>query len=303
MRIAIDLRPLMSGKISGVEVYIKNMLETLFELDKKNEYILWYNTFKKVDTSYFPKNYPNVTLKRTRIPNKILNFSLSLLRWPKIDSLINKKIDFLWVPDPRPAPVSIKCKKLITFHDLSFENFKYAFNFKTRIWHRILRPKKEAEEADHIIAVSQFTKNQLIDEYDIQPDKITVVYESAGDNLKPLPIPRSFELIQRKYNLPERYFLCLSTLEPRKNIEGVIRVYKEWQAETNANVALVIAGKRYPQIFAHTNIQKNSLIHLPGFIEEEDKGLLYQHALAFLILLFTRVLAYLSWRRCNVVLQ
>lgn len=282
MRIAIDLRPLMSGKVSGVEVYIINMLHALFKADTKNKYILWYNTYKDIDISHFPKDYPNVEVKRSRIPNKLLNLSLSLFRWPKIDKLIDSKIDVIWVPDPRPTPVSPGVKKVVTFHDLSFEDFKYSFNFKTRFWHKILRPKKEAVEANAIISVSQFTKGQLIDHYDINPDKIHVVYESASDTLNPLSIPKSFEIIQRKYHLPERYFLALSTLEPRKNISGIINAYISWQEETNSNVALVVAGKRYPEIFSDLVIKDHPSIITPGFIEEEDKAFLYQHALAFL---------------------
>jgi glycosyltransferase involved in cell wall biosynthesis len=285
MKIAIDLRPLMSGKISGVEVYIKSMLEALFELDTKHEFILWYNAFKPIDTGYFPKIPENVKLIRTRIPNKLFNLSLSLLRWPKLDKLIGKRtggIDALWVPDPRPAPVSKNCKKVITFHDLSFEDFRYSFNLKTRFWHKILRPKKEAVEADMIVAVSEFTKGQLTDEYGVAPEKIKVIYEAAAPHLKPLDLPKSFELIKRKYRLPKEYFLCLSTLEPRKNIAGIIDVYLAWQESTRVDVGLVIAGKEYPGIFNETRIKKHPNIHLTGFIEEEDKALLYQHALAFL---------------------
>lgn len=282
MKIAIDLRPLMAGKISGVEVYIKSMLETLFEANTGHEFVLWYNAFKKVDTSHFPKLPKNAKLLRTRIPNKLFNLSLSLLRWPKLDKLIGKGIDMLWVPDPRPAPVSKSCKKVITFHDLSFEDFKYSFNFKTRLWHKILRPKKEAMEADSIIAVSEFTKSQLIEEYGIGKSKIKVIYEAAGDHLKPLDLPKGFELIERKYKLPASYFLCLSTLEPRKNTAGIIEAYLAWQEDTKVDVGLVIAGKKYPGIFSETRLKEHPNIHLTGFIDEEDKALLYQHALAFL---------------------
>lgn len=282
MRIAIDCRPLMSGKISGVEVYIVNMLKALFEADQKNEYVLWYNNFRSVDVSNWPTQYPNVTLRRTRIPNKLFNLSLSLLRWPKIDRLIGGKIDVLWVPDPRPAPVSKMCKKVVTFHDLSFEDFKYSFTFKTRLWHKILRPRREAREADHLIAVSHFTKSQLVEEYGIDPTKITVIYEAAAPHLKPLNMPKSFEIIHRKYKLPNQYFLCLSTLEPRKNIKGVIEAYLDWQREVKHPVALVIAGKKYPEIFAHVPLAQHPSILMTGFIDEEDKALVYQHALAFL---------------------
>lgn len=272
----------MSGKISGVEVYIKSMLEALFEQKTKHKFILWYNAFKEIDTSHFPEFPKNVKLVRTRIPNKLFNLSLSLLRYPKLDKLIGKGIDVLWVPDPRPAPVSKACKKVITFHDLSFEDFKHSFNFKTRLWHRILRPKKEAMEAGKIIAVSKFTKNQLIDEYGIDKAKIRVIYEAAGDRLRPLNMPKSFEIIRRKYDLPENYFLCLSTLEPRKNTVGIIEAYLSWQERTKVQVGLVIAGRRYPEIFSETKLKKHSNIHMTGFIDEEDKALLYQHALAFI---------------------
>jgi glycosyltransferase involved in cell wall biosynthesis len=282
MRIAIDLRPLMAGKISGVEVYIENMLKSLFEQDQKNEYILWYNAFKKVDTSHFPKGGANVKLVRTRIPNKILNIFMSILRWPKVDRLIGGKIDVLWVPDPRPAPVSKACKKVVTFHDLSFEDFKYSFNFKTRLWHKILRPGLEAKEAETIIAVSDFTRTRVMDEYGIDSSKIKVIHEAAADSLQPLHFAKSFEIIRRKYDLPEEYFLCLSTIEPRKNTEGIIRAYLEWQEGNDADVALVIAGKEHPEIFSDMRIKKHPLIKFPGFIDEADKALLYQHALAFL---------------------
>lgn len=281
MRIAIDLRPLMSGKITGVEVYIKSMLEAIFEYDQENEYVLWYNAFKKIDTHYFPTNYPNVRLVRTRIPNKLFNLTLSILRWPKIDKLIGGNIDILWVPDPRPAPVSKSCKKITTFHDLSFEDFKYSFNFKTRLWHKLLRPRKEALEADKIISVSEFTKRQLMEEYAIPEKKIQVILEAASDKLKPLDLPKGFELMARKYNLPSEYFLCLSTLEPRKNTRGVIETYIEWQRETDAEICLVVAGKRYPEIFTSFKLADHPKICFPGFIDEEDKALLYQYAQGF----------------------
>ena len=282
MKIAIDLRPLMAGKISGGEVYMTSMLKALFEEDKENEYVLWYNTFKDINTSHFPVDYCNVTLKRTRIPNKILNIFLSILRWPKVDRMIGKGINILWVPDPRPAPVSKECKKIITFHDLSFEDFKSSFKRKTRLWHRVVRPKKEAEEANGIIAVSKFTKGQLVDEYGIDPEKITVIYEAAPEHLKPDNSPEEFARIQKKYNLPNRYFLCLSTLELRKNIAGAIHGYIEWRRNTEADVDLVIAGKKHLSIFNDLSLKKYPSIHMTGFIDEKDKGILYQNALAFL---------------------
>ncbi|MBI5412608.1 glycosyltransferase family 4 protein [Candidatus Peregrinibacteria bacterium] len=282
MRIAIDLRPLMSGKTTGVEMYMHNLLHALFQMDRKNEYVLWYNGFKTIDISHFPVGYPNVTLKRTRIPNKILNFCMSFLRWPKVDRLLGGNIDLLWVPDPRPAPISKKCKKVVTFHDLSFEEFNYTFSLRARLWHRVLRPKKEAGEANHLIAVSHFTKNQLHEIYGIPEEKITVIHEAAPEHLRGTRIPKLFEILRRKYKLPVHYVLALSTIELRKNVHGAIRAFVEWQEETHADVSLVVAGIAHPAIFKDVPMEAHLKLFFPGFIQEEDKAALYQHALCFL---------------------
>lgn len=272
----------MSGKISGVEVYIQEVLKAIFEQGSEHEFVLWTNASRRIDFSHLGWRYPRVHFKHTRIPNILLNLSTSLFRWPKIDRLIGGKIDVLWVPNLAPAPVSEKVRKVITFHDLSFVDFAHAFSFKARLWHRLIRPKKEALEAAHLIAVSFFTKQRLVEEYGIPESRIAVTYEAAADHLKPLSIPRSFDLVRRKYNLPERYFLCLSTLEPRKNIAGVIQAYLQWHQEVKSDVKLVIAGAKHPQIFARYKLQHHPDVIMTGFVEEADKALLYQHALAFL---------------------
>ena len=172
----------MAGNTSGVEIYIKNLLEELFQLDQKNHYILWWNSHKNV-----VKNIPvfegsNISQISTKIPNKLLNLSLSFFNYPKIDQWIgkkiNRKIDIVFVPDPRPTPVSKNCKKIMTFHDLSFEYYKDTFSFTTRLWHKVLKPKKEAKTAWKIIAVSKNTKNDLVKTYQVSPKKIAVIYEA-----------------------------------------------------------------------------------------------------------------------------
>lgn len=280
MRIAIDLRPLMGGKISGVEVYTESMLHALLKQDTQNEYILFYTGYRRHDFSRFAKHYSNVRLRHIRIPNKILNLCFSLLRWPKVDRLLGGA-DVLWVPDPRPTPVSKTCRKISTFHDLSFEDFKPSFSLKTRLWHKVLRPKKEAKEAHHIIAVSQFTKTRLTEEYGIPDEKITVIYEAAGDVLRPMGLPKLFDVVKRKYQLPDQYFLCLSTLEPRKNIPAVIKAFLNWKAHTPNPYKLVVAGKAEPAIFKTLDLEHHPDVHLTGFVDEADKALLYEYARAF----------------------
>lgn len=283
MKIVIDLRPLMSGKVSGVEVYIESMLKALFSFDQENEYILWYNSFKNVDISHFPIGYKNVSIKRTYVPNKILNFFLSFLRFPKLDRLVGKDVDIFWVPDPRPAPVSKGCKKIITVHDLSPLDYKAGFNWKTQLWHKLLRFETEFKEASTLVAVSQFTKSRIAHHFPDFSEKTAVIYEAVPDfktAFKPL------EDLQEKYKLPKNYLLSLSTLEPRKNIEGLLKGYIHYYDSAQNPLDLVIAGTECPSIFADLDLKAHPNIHFIGFVKPEDKFYLYHYAKVFLYLSF-----------------
>ena len=89
MKIGIDVRCLAEGRRTGVEEYALNLLQHLFELDKKNNYVLFFNSWrvKMPDFSWIEK-YSNVKIKKFNFPNKILNFSFWYLGWPKIDRMI-----------------------------------------------------------------------------------------------------------------------------------------------------------------------------------------------------------------------
>ena len=79
MKIAIDLRSLSSGNVSGVENYTMNLAENLLSLDRQNQYSLFYNSFEQKPPEDF--RHVNSRLLYTRIPNKILNLCLKMNYW------------------------------------------------------------------------------------------------------------------------------------------------------------------------------------------------------------------------------
>ena len=89
MKICIDIRCLAEGRRTGVEEYTRYLLDNLFSIDKKNKYVLFLNSWKKtkLDFSWLEK-YPNVSVKKFRFPNKILNLMFWYLGWPKIDRMV-----------------------------------------------------------------------------------------------------------------------------------------------------------------------------------------------------------------------
>jgi len=296
MNIVIDVRPLMEGKLSGIEVYIINLLNELFKIDHKNNYILFANASKDVTSKIPIFQNKNVTVIQTRIPNKILNLTLSLLRYPKLDKLILKhikkhhknlqetnKIDLFFMPDLRPSALSKSVTKITTIHDLSFFHFKNFFSQKTKIWYKLVNPKREIKNSHKLIAVSTFTKNDLIESFKILPQKITVIYEAVSEKFAEQINSKDFENIKKLYHLPAKYYLFLSTIEPRKNIQNLIKgfiIYK--RLHPNDSTKLVIAGSANPKIFSKVALNQHEDILFPGFIHEENKASIIKNAEVFL---------------------
>lgn len=300
MNIAIDIRPLMEGKLSGIEVYTTHLLRELLKMDRNNTYILFANAAKSLGTRIPEFKEKNVTVVQTRIPNKILNAGLCFLRYPKLDKLImrhlrkhpslvpenmgGRSIDLFFLPDLRPCALSKNVTKITTIHDLSFVHFKKFFSRKTRLWYKLMKPLREIRTSDRLIAVSSFTKEDLVRTYGIPEEKITVIHEGIEESFCKNLDEKAFQHIRRRYNLPEKYYLFLSTLEPRKNIHNLVKgfmIYKLLNRKDNAK--LVLAGAKNPKIFSKVVMKElHPDIMFTGFIDEEDKESVIKHAAAFL---------------------
>jgi len=296
MTIGVDIRVLARGTRTGVEEYTINLLSHLLPLSvrqaglqPKINYRLFYNAYQKVKLGYPWLSSANVQLKDFRIPNRLFFFSARYFNQPKVDKLI-KGISVYFNPHFFVAPLSEKCRKVVTFHDLSFEHYPEFFSWRKRLWQNFLMDARgEAQRADKIIAVSQSTKEDLVKLYGIEPKKIKVIYSGIGSQFKiKNSESRIKQKIKEKYNLPEKFILYFGTIEPRKNIIGLIKAFELLKAKfqiPNSKFKLVIAGAKgwlYQDIFRTARESKYSReIIFTGFVEEEDKPYLYNLAELF----------------------
>jgi glycosyltransferase involved in cell wall biosynthesis len=247
-------------------------VRALIKYGKKHKFFLWTNSHKKLPK--MPKF--NAKIIHTKIPNRLLNLSMSLFRYPKVEDLIDVDIDAVFLPDLRPCPT--KHKKYITIHDLSFIHFKDTFSLKSRFWHKILRVKKEISESKRIFTPSEFTKNDIKNTLKINAKKIKIIYEGGGENFAKKS-QKKIEKIRKKYNLPNKFLLSLSTLEKRKNLKTLIKAFLKSSCK---DLYLVLAGQKNNSIFAELNLPKNERVIFTGFIPEEDKNALYSASFAFI---------------------
>lgn len=208
MNIAIDGRALQDQPWTGVGYYTYNLLRALFEIDKDNGYHIFFNAFGKLDVPEF-KEFSNVTIHRFKWPNKLLNLSIKVRQRPKMDQLINA--DVFFIPNINFCAFSFDTKVVSVAHDLYFEHFPEYAKFKTRLWHKAIKPKALFEKSKQVIAVSEHTKGDLTETYGIPQKKISVVYPGVSQ----------MQIANRG-----SYILYFGALETRKNIAGLIEAYE-----------------------------------------------------------------------------
>ncbi len=290
MKIGIDARCLLSGKKSGVEEYTYQIIKNVLKQDKKNQYILFLNSGKKKPLNWkWIDDFSNVKIKFFRWPNRLLNFLFWYFRFPFIDKMLGG-IDVFWAPNLNFWGLSKSVKFVLTLHDLSFEYYPETFHWKRRLWRFFINPRSSVCKADKIIVVSQSTKDDLVNFYKVPSQKIKVIPSGIDTKYKVLD-RNDFQLIKikEKYQIPFNFIFFLGTIEPRKNIESIIKAYELLRQEKNSELdkyKLVIAGNsgwKAKKIFKtiQNSVYKRDIFFI-GEVDEKDKIYLYNLASLFI---------------------
>lgn len=277
----------MSPHRTGVGEYTYELLNALFSFDRKNEYFLFYNSYTDV-SQYIPKwQYDNVQYDATHWPNKIFNTSIKLFQKPFFDTIKDQKIkrskgfDYWFSSNLNFTALSPHVKHILTIHDLSFEFFPDCFSLKQRAWHQLVKPKEQCRRADIILTPSENTKRDVVEYYGVPEEKVRVIYPGLGRQFT-VHSSQFIGGIKEKYHLPEKFILFLGTIEPRKNIEGIIEAFKNASELRTMNYELIIAGSlgwKYRHVMKL--IERTPGVLYIGYIDESDKPALYQLADVF----------------------
>ncbi len=290
MRIGIDIRSLAAGRRTGVEEYTIGLLQELFRIGSEHTYVLFFNAWGRGEPDLsWAQRFPHVTIKRFRIPNKLLNLCLWYLKRPRLDRLIGG-VDVFFMPNLNFAALSREVKLIVTAHDLSFEFFPEMFAWRQRLWHFAVNFRSLLRRADAVIAVSASTKDDLVTRYGIAASKIHVIL--SGIDARFAPADRndvSLLAVQEKYQLPYKFILYLGTIEPRKNLGALLSAFEAFQREAvgeeMSRYELVLAGRpgwKYEELFqAIDQSPVRDKIRLIGFVEDRDKPALYNLASVF----------------------
>ena len=212
MHILIDLRLLTKGGATGIEEYTTQLVGHLLTLDQKNKYTLFYNGLRKAPLPREWLERSNTSLVDRHIPNKLFDL-LNRFNLPKLDAIA--KSDAIFSPHFNIISRDSEIPHVMTFHDLSFIHHPEFFPMRKKFWHWLQKYQDRAKRASRIIAVSEFTKWDLVECLNIKPEKIVTIYSGIQNELKPMP--------RKSQGRP--FMLYLGAIEPRKNVSAAIRAF------------------------------------------------------------------------------
>ena len=293
MRIAIDYTPAVRQQ-AGIGRYTRGLVRALASLDPHTDYSLFvlgkgnmdrgseHSTaaaYSLAEGSSLPANF---RLRHVPIPYKLLTVAWHRLRLPVPAELFTGPVDLLHSPDFVLPPLR-KAAGLITVHDLAFLRVPECADPRLRDY-LTKAVSRSVDRADHILADSQSTQNDLVELMRVSADRISVVPAGVEDRFHPDLPEDELSRVRSAYGLDEPFILSLGTIEPRKNHPRLIRSHALLRQRYPAAPALVIAGGPgwlYEETLEAARQAGPHSVRLLGFVADQDLPALYASARLF----------------------
>ena len=238
MRIGIMLRH-YDQHGGGVRVYTHQILRAMLDLQSSHEFVFMYRNPALIGTY---KEDPQVT--ELALPGK------SILRWDQLEvpaAVRKHRIDVLYNPK-YSIPIFADCATVWVCHGLDWYVMPWASRRIDRLSHKFLVPRY-ARKADAIIAVSEITRQHVMQYLPIAGDRVVTVYSGVDDAFREAEDTEGREALRCRYDLPARFFLYSGAIYPPKNFTRLVQAYA--RVGPAAGVSLVIAGGENRFLSAH----------------------------------------------------
>lgn len=267
-----------ANNFTGLGNYSRSLIEHLAKGFPQNQYFIYTPKAKEHILKFSLFNLQNIFLK---LPEQ----SEFLWRSFGIKNQLLKDRIQLFHGLSYEIPFGLKktgIKSVVTIHDLIFLRKPQYYKPIDRLIYNY-KSKYACKNADQIIAISEKTKQDIIELYNISPAKIEVIYQSCDDSFKVAATAAQKEEVQLKYNLPNQYILSVGTIEARKNILTIVKA----MPKINADFKLIIIGKE--KNYAKTvkqEIEKLGLTNRVVFLKDipfKDLPSIYQMASLFVL--------------------
>ncbi len=277
MKIGFDAKRIFHNR-TGLGNYSRDLVRILSKYHPDNQYVL-YNPKKRNAIDF---QCDNETTTEVLPSTGFYKFFYNLWRQFFISAdLLKDDIQiFHGLSGEIPYRLNRKgIKTVVTVHDLIFLRYPQFYTVFDRYIHKI-KAQYAVKNADVVVAVSEQTKYDIIEFFDIKPEKIEVIYQGCQDVFKQIFSAEEKMLVLQKYNLPDHFILNVGTIEERKNILVGVKAIQDMETH------LVIVGSEtsYTQRvkeYIATNNLGSKVFFLKG-VSNEELAILYQSAQLFI---------------------
>lgn len=241
MRVAVNTRFLLSGRLEGIGTFTHEVLKRLVKWYPEHEFIFIFDRPWHSEFCYGENVIPVEAFPQARHPFLFYWW----FEWSVPRILKKYKADVFFSPD---GYLSLRSDtpQVPVFHDLAFEHYPDNVPFLASKHYRYFFPKYGAK-ADKLLTVSEFSKADIISQYQVDSEKIEVVYNGANECYRPLD---EGEIIatRKKYAQGNAYFLYVGALHQRKNIVRLLKAYDQylhWAIDAKEPIKeLLIVGRK-----------------------------------------------------------
>ncbi|WP_316816033.1 glycosyltransferase family 1 protein [Pedobacter nyackensis] len=265
-----------ANNLTGLGNYSRSLIAHLAKYFPQNQYFVYSPKVKD-------KPQINAFLQTEGISLKLPETKSLLWRSLGIKNQLKKDHIDIFHGLSHELPIGIHktgIRSIVTIHDLIFIKFPQNYGFIDRSIYR-LKTRYACKHADRIIAISEQTKQDIIQLFKTDPNKIEVVYQSCDDSFKSQANNDTKKLVKEKYDLPVKYILNVGTIETRKNLVNLVKALQH----IDQNYKLVVIGKKTAYYkLVEKEIQKLGLQDRVVFLKDipfTDLPVIYQMASLF----------------------
>lgn len=277
MRVGLNLLYMLPSIVGGTERYATGLLEAMAKMVDTSQFWLFVN---KETSTYNVFHEANWHVVDCLLPGtfRILRYGWEQFVLPF--QVRKYKLDLLHSLG-YVQPLRLPCKSIVTIHDLNFYAFGHLMSPMRREALRYF-VTQSARNADHIITVSQFSKNQIVEILGIPEEKVTVTYNAVKQKAHKV---QPFEIVAKQYGIHRPYILALGGFSPHKNIVSLIKAFAILTQRGFRDLQLVVAGhlprdRRLLDLFLEDYILRKTLI-FTGYVPDDTLASLYTYAEVF----------------------
>lgn len=275
--IAFNMVGISDSNLVGSTKYIQRLLLEMLNRNLDFKYVFYFQ--EHIDVTLFGIDEGREDITVIRVPSMLSRWKRMLFFQTSFYKYL-KPVDVFYSPDTY-LPLFARGKKIITLHDLLPFSFKKKHSLARRLF-IVSFTRVMAKIAEHILTVSEYSRNDIIKFLNVRKEKVSIIYNFIIPNEK---VVRGHSMTNGTIGLKDRlieikspYICTVSSLQPGKNLQGLIKGFSKFH-EVYPTYHLYICGGKgwgYEMLYELVKVlNAEDFIHFTGYLKDEELDKLY----------------------------